>query len=230
MDEAKRVLDNSIVSMPCLPVGYKQLPLSPPLADPTIGQESSLVDPAPSEIQIQESIPDKPLVVGSVELALSTVHQVFSVESGSHTPHVLLVSSDSSELEKDSPVPVLQEVSPPPPKMEATEDFPPAFEMEVVEDAPSSSVTPGEDHLSSMVAPPSILFASFDWNRFAGYRLPSYVPFEITVQAFGLVVPSTIIDEGASVSILSSTTWQAFGSPPLAPFTQNLLNFNRSTS
>ena len=89
--------------------------------------------------------------------------------------------------------------------MEAPEDIPPAFEMEVMEDAPSL-VTPGEDLLGSMVSPPSTLVASFDWSRFAGFRLPSYVPFEITVQALGLVVPSTIIDEGASVSILSSTT------------------------
>ena len=56
------------------------------------------------------------------------------------------------------------------------------------------------------------------------------MPFKITVQAFVLVVPSTIIDEGASVSILSSTTWQDFGSPPLAPVTQNLLAFNRRMS
>ena len=56
------------------------------------------------------------------------------------------------------------------------------------------------------------------------------MPFEITVQAFGLVVPNTIIYKGASVSVLSSTTWQAFGSPPLAPVTQNLLAFNRRMS
>ena len=92
MDEAKRVLDNSVFFSPCLPTGYKQLSLSPPPADPTIDQESSLVDLAPSKIQIQESIPDQPLVMGLVELAPSTVHQVFSVESGSHTPQVLLVS------------------------------------------------------------------------------------------------------------------------------------------
>ena len=114
--------------------------------------------------------------------------------------------------------------------MEVLEDTLPNSVMEVMEDAPSSIITPGEDHLSSMVAPPSSLVTSFDWNRFSGYRLPSYVPFEITVQAFGLVVPSTIIDEGTSVIILSSTTWQAFGSLPLVPVTQNLLAFNRRTS
>lgn len=56
------------------------------------------------------------------------------------------------------------------------------------------------------------------------------MPFEITVQASHLVIPSTIIDEGASVSILSSTAWQAFGSPLLMPVTYNLLAFNRRTS
>ena len=97
-------------------------------------------------------------------------------------------------MEKDSPVPVSEEAAPPPPVMEVPEDTPPTFEMEVVEDAPSSSVTPREDHLSLMVAPPSSLVASFDWSRFLGYRLPSYVPFKIMVQALGLVVPNTIID------------------------------------
>ena len=45
-----------------------------------------------------------------------------------------------------------------------------------------------------------------------------------------MVVPSTIIDEGVSISVLSSTTWQAFGSPSLVPITHNLLAFNRGTS
>ena len=109
-----------------------------------IGQESSLVDPAPPEIQIHKSSPNQPLVVGSAELAPSAVHQVFSVESGPHIPQVLLVFSDSSDLEKDSLVPIPQEVAPPPPMMEVPEDTPPTFEMEVMEDAPSSSVTPGK--------------------------------------------------------------------------------------
>ena len=68
--------------------------------------------------------------MGSVELALPMVHQVFSIESGSHPPHVLLVSSNSSDLEKVSSVPVFQEV------------YPPTPEMEIEEDAPLASVTP----------------------------------------------------------------------------------------
>jgi hypothetical protein len=43
-------------------------------------------------------------------------------------------------------------------------------------------------------------------------------------------VPWTLIDEGSSISILSSIAWQALGYPPLAPVTQNLLAFNRRIS
>jgi hypothetical protein len=39
-----------------------------------------------------------------------------------------------------------------------------------------------------------------------------------------------LIDEGASVIIFSSFSWQALGYPQLAPVTQNLLSFNRRTS
>ena len=140
-----------------------------------------MVDTAPPKIQIQESVPDQPLVVGSVELAPSAVHQGFSIESGPHNPHFLLFPSDSSVLEKYSPIPTPQEATPLPPVMEVSEDTPPDSVMEVVEDAPSSYVTPREDHLGSMVAPQSSLVSSFDWSRFARYRLPSYVHFEITV-------------------------------------------------
>jgi hypothetical protein len=63
-----------------------------------------------------------------------------------------------------------------------------------------------------------------------GPRLPSHIPFQITVQVCGWDVPQTLIDEGSSVSILSSIAWQALGYPSLAPVTQNLLSFNRRTS
>ena len=45
-----------------------------------------------------------------------------------------------------------------------------------------------------------------------------------------MIVSGTIIDEGVSVSILSSIAWQALGSPPLVLVTQNLLAFNRGTN
>ena len=62
------------------------------------------------------------------------------------------------------------------------------------------------------------------------HHLPSYIPFHITVHVCGRDVPQTLIDEGASIIILSSIAWQALGCPPLAPVTQHLLAFNRRTS
>lgn len=53
------------------------------------------------------------------------------------------------------------------------------------------------------IPPPSSLVTSFDWSRLAGYHLSSYVPFQITVQAYHMAVPSTVIDKGGFVSILS---------------------------
>jgi hypothetical protein len=50
------------------------------------------------------------------------------------------------------------------------------------------------------------------------------------VQVCGRDVPQTLIDEGVSISILSSVAWQALGCPHLALVTQNLLAFNRRTN
>ena len=78
--------------------------------------------------------------------------------------------------------------------------------------------------------PPSNEAIRFDWDVLTGPRLPSYMPFQIIVQVYGRDVPPTLIDEGSSVSILSSIAWKDLGCPPLALVTQDLLAFNRRTS
>jgi hypothetical protein len=78
--------------------------------------------------------------------------------------------------------------------------------------------------------PPSNEAIRFDWDVLTGPRLPSYIPFQITVQVCGRDITKTLIDEGSSVSILSSIAWKALGCPSLVPVTQNLLAFNRRTS
>jgi hypothetical protein len=94
----------------------------------------------------------------------------------------------------------------------------------------TESTMPGAIPPSSMEPPPSNEAIRFDWGVLTGPHLPSYIPFQITVQVCGQDVPQTLIDEGSSVSILSSITWQALGCPSLVPVTQNLLYFNRRTS
>jgi hypothetical protein len=81
-----------------------------------------------------------------------------------------------------------------------------------------------------MEPPPSNQVIIFNWNVLTGPHLPSYIPFQIIVQVCGRDIPQTIVDEGASISILSSIAWKDLGSPPLAPVTQNLLDFNRRDS
>jgi hypothetical protein len=78
--------------------------------------------------------------------------------------------------------------------------------------------------------PPSNEAILFDWGVLTRPHLPSHIPFQITVQIHGWDVPQTLIDEGESVSILSSVAWYALGCLQLAPVTQNLLAFNRRTS
>jgi hypothetical protein len=78
--------------------------------------------------------------------------------------------------------------------------------------------------------PPSNEAILFYWGVLTRPRLPSHVPFQIIVQVRGWDVPQMLIDEGASVNILSSISWYALGCPQLAPVTQNLLSFNRRTS
>ena len=56
--------------------------------------------------------------------------------------------------------------------------------------------------------------------------LHSSVPFKIVVNFTPRWILRTIVDEGDSISILPSTTWQALGSPQLVPSTDQILAFN----
>jgi hypothetical protein len=94
----------------------------------------------------------------------------------------------------------------------------------------TDSTMPGGISLPPMEPPPSTEAILSDWGALTRPRLPSHVPFQITVQVHGRDIPQMLIDEGASVSILSSVAWYALGCPQLAPVTQNLLAFNRRTS
>ena len=45
-----------------------------------------------------------------------------------------------------------------------------------------------------------------------------------------MVMAGTIIDEGDSMSILSSTSWKALGLPSLFPEMRNMTGFDKGTS
>jgi hypothetical protein len=64
-----------------------------------------------------------------------------------------------------------------------------------------------------MAPPSSNKMISIDWNHLTEPRLPSYVPFQITMQICDSSIPNTVIDKGVFVNILSMNSWQDFGSP-----------------
>jgi hypothetical protein len=78
--------------------------------------------------------------------------------------------------------------------------------------------------------PPSNEAILFYWGVITRPSLPSHIPFQIIVQVHGRDIPQMLLDEGASVIILSYVAWYALGCPQLAPVTHNLLAFNRRTS
>ena len=66
---------------------------------------------------------------------------------------------------------------------------------------------------------PSIEVISFDWINLTESHLHSSVHFQIVVRVATNSILCTIVVEGASIRILSSTTWKAIGSHPLVPAT-----------
>ena len=74
---------------------------------------------------------------------------------------------------------------------------------------------------------PSSEAISFDWSNLIESCLHSSVPFQIVVNVTARWILCTIVDKGASISILSSTAWQALCSPHLVPSTDHILDFNR---
>ena len=74
---------------------------------------------------------------------------------------------------------------------------------------------------------PSSDFISFEWSNLTESHLHLSVPFHIVVNVTARQILRTIVDEGDSVSILSSTAWQALVSPQLVLAIDQILAFNR---
>ena len=199
-------MEDRSVSPVRLPPGYKKFSPSPPLVEnPAVplkwSAEVSIVDNG-----LSESIPDK---IQKVETAVDPVlpsevlssDDTFTEENEDSTVQILFVNGDSNDQGNSLPIPLPQEGS-------SSESYPAVY----------------------LVPPPSNLVISFDWNQLGRPCLPANVPFRIIVQIYRMVMADTIVDEGASVSILSSTAWKALGSPTLLPEMRNLSGFDKGTS
>jgi hypothetical protein len=223
MDEASKLLEDMTVSQPPLPAAYRKLSINPPVVDGMITPVPSPVNPVDHVVNLVTSL-DEP-VDQVVDLIPSSVNPTLQLESetqavDSFPPVDLIFPLENETQVVDLISPSVDPILP----LESKPDTAHVFLVDT-DSAVSGGIPP-----SPMEPPPSNEAIRFDWDVLTGPRLPSYIPFQITVQVGGRDVTKTLIDEGSSVSILSSIAWQALGCPPLAPVTQNLLAFNRRTS
>jgi hypothetical protein len=221
MDEASKLLEDMTVSQPQLPAAYRKLSLNPPIVDGMINPP--VVSPVDHVVNLVTSL-DEPVdqvvdpIPSSVNPTLPLESETQAVDSFPPVDPILPLENETQVVDLISP-----SVDPTLP-LESKPDTAHVFLVDT-DSAVSGGIPP-----SPMEPPPSNEAIRFDWDVLTGPRLPSYIPFQITVQVCGRDVTKTLIDEGSSVSILSSIAWKALGCPPLAPVTQNLLAFNRRTS
>jgi hypothetical protein len=211
------------VSQPQLPAAYHKLSLNPPVIDGMITLVPSLIYLVDHVVNLVTSLVEP--VDKVVDLIPSSVNPTLPSESETQAVDLFPPVDPILPLENETQVVDLisSSVDPTLPlesKPDTTHILLIDTESPVLRGIPPSPVGP----------PPSNEAIHFDWGVLTGPRLPSHFPFQITVQVCGRDIPQTLIDEGASISILSSFAWQALGCPPLASVTQNLLAFNRRTS
>jgi hypothetical protein len=223
MDEASKFLEDMTISQPQLPASYNKLSLNPPVVD-------GMTNPVPLSVSSIDQ------VVNLVMSLDEPVDQVVDPIPSSVNP-TLLLESETQVVDLFPPIDpilplenetqVVDLISPsvdPTLPLESKLDTAHVFLIDT-DFSVSGGIPP-----SPIGSPPSNEAIHFDWDVLTGPRLPSYIPFQITVQVCGRDVTKTLIDEGSSVSILSSIAWKDLGCPPLASVMQNLLAFNRRTS
>jgi hypothetical protein len=223
MDKASKLMEDMIVSQPQLPAAYCKFSLNPPVVD-------GMITPVPSPVNLVDHVVN--LVTSLVEpvdkvvdLIPSSVNPTLPLES--ETQAVDLFPPVDPILPLENETQVVNLISPSVDPTLPLESKPNIVHVFLID---TESTMTGVIPPSPMEPPPSNEAIPFDWGLLIGPRLPSHIPFQITVQVCGRDIPQTLIDEGSSISILSSIAWQALGYPPLAPVTQNLLDFNRRTS
>jgi hypothetical protein len=223
MEEASKLLEYMTVSQPQLLAAYRKLSLNPPIVDGMINLVPPSVSPVDQVVNLVTSLVEP--VDKVVELIPSSVNPTLLLESETQAIDPFTPVDPILPLENETQVVDL--ISPSVDSSLSLESKPDTAHVFLVD---TNSVVSRGLVPSLVGPPPSNEAIRFDWDVLTGPRLPSYIPFQITVQVCGRDVTKTLIDEGSSVSILSSISWQALGCPSLVSVTQNLLAFNRRTS
>jgi hypothetical protein len=246
MDEASKILEYMIVSQPQLPTASCKLSLDLTLVSKVVNPVSSSFDPtlplksevkvvilSPSpvdptlprkrEVQEIDSTPSSidptlPLKIEFKEVipTASSVDRTLPLESGVHQ----LVDPVPSLVDHALPLKIkIQVIDLIPSSVDPTLPLESEFDITHVFLVNTNSSIQGGIYPSTLEPPPRSEAILFYWHGIIVPRLPSYVPFQIIVRVCGRDVPNTIVDEGAFVSILSSTAWKDLVCPRLVSVT-----------
>jgi hypothetical protein len=223
MDKASKLLEDMTVSQPQLLAAYRKISLNPPIVDGMINLVPLSVSPVDQVVDMVTSLDESidqvvDPIPSSVNPTLPSESETQAVDPFPPVDPILPLENETQVVDPISPSvnPTLL--------LESKHDTAHVFLID------TDSVVSGGIPPSPVEPPPSNEAIHYDWGVLTGPRLPSHFPFHITVQVCGRDVTKKLIDEGWSVSILSSIAWNALGCPPLASITQNLLAFNRRTS
>jgi hypothetical protein len=183
MDEASKLLEDMTVSQPQLPAAYHKLSLNPPVVDGMITPVPSPVNPVDHVVNLVTSLVEP--VDKVVDPIPSSVNPTLPLESETQDP-ILGRSPKFSPVDPILPLEnetqVVDLISPsvdPTLPLESKPDTAHVFLVDT--DSPMSRGIPPSPH----EPPPSNEAIRFDWGVLTGPRLPSHIPFQITVQVCG---------------------------------------------
>jgi hypothetical protein len=202
MEEASKLLEDMTNSQPQLPATYRKLSLNPPIVDGMITPVPSPVNPVDHVVNLVTSLVEP--VDQMVDPISSSVNPTLPLESEAQMVDSFPLVDPILPLENETQVVDL--ISPSVDPTLPLESKPDTAQVFLVD---TESTVPRGIPPSPMEPPPSNETIHFDWDVLTGPRLPSYIPFQITVQVCGRDVTKTLIDEGSSVSILSSIAWMS---------------------
>jgi hypothetical protein len=182
MDKASKLLEDMTVSQPQLPAAYRKLSLNPPIVDGMITPIPSPVNPVDHVINLVTSLVEP--VDKVVDPIPSSVNPTLPSESETQAVDPFPPVDPILPLENETQVVDLISLSVDPTlPLESKPDTAHVFLVDT-ESTMSGAIPP-----SPMEPPPNNEAIRFDWGVLTGPRLPSYIPFQITVQVCGRDVP-----------------------------------------
>jgi hypothetical protein len=167
---------------PQLPAPYRKLTLDPPIVDGMINLVPPSVSPVDQVVNLVTSLIEP--VDKVVDLIPSSIDPTLLLES--ETQAVDLFPPVNPILPLENETQVVNMISPSVDPTLLLESKPDTSHVFLVD---TKSTMSGDIPPSPVEPPPSYEAICFDWGVLTGPRLPSHIPFQITVQVCGQDIP-----------------------------------------